>query len=359
MARGNSPDAQTLERCRFQVAATQEKERRHRQKYGYVRPVISATSRGYRLVAVGETLFWSKSWKTVTDFLFHYVKHVLGGEWATNEIRTKPLGERHPILQLYDSARRFQKRHEGTRTNEGLFHADLDGPVAAYRQLAYDLYVLGDHLKLQESLVARLKNRDQFQGARYELTVATHCIRAGFGIVHEDETDASRKHPEFIATHNDTGQVVAVEAKSRHRPGVLGFPGERQEDPKAGVRHLLVKALEKFSGLPYAVFVDLNLPPTEEDDINEVAWLHELTEEIQRLPGGEGESHPYNLLMFTNYPEHYGAEGGGKPGSDRVSVMSRSPRVPVEHPQALKALHDAALQYGRIPNFFEDEPLTK
>lgn len=356
ITRRSGLDAEALARYQHLLAVSLEKERLRREKYGYVRPVISTTFDGNRWVVVGNTVHYSKSWKTVPDFLSHYIKIVLGEEWGTNEIKTKPLEERHPILQWYNSACRFQKRHEGSKNSDGLYHGELDGPAAAYLQLAYDLYVLGDHLKLQESLVARLKHPDQFQGARYELAVATHCIRAGFEIAYEDETDTSEKHMEFIATHKETGQVIAVEAKSRHRPGVLGFLGEQQEQPRAGVRNILLKALRKSVILPYVVFIDLNLPPTEVDDIHDLAWLQELIAEVQRLPGNEEEPHSYNLLMFTNYPEHYGAEGAKKPGSDRVSVVSLKPRAPVEHREALKALHDAALQYGRIPNWFEEQP---
>lgn len=358
MPRAGGLDAEKLALYRSKLSRSLGKERHRREKYGYVRPVISTTFDGLRWVAVGSTVYYSKAWKTVPDFLFYYIKVVLGAEWGTNEIKTKPLEERHPILQLYHSHCLFQERHQGTKNADGLYHGELDGPAAAYLQLAYDLYVLGDHLELQESLVTRLKHPDQFQGARYELAVATHCIRAGFDIAFEDETDTARKHPEFIATHRETGQLVAVEAKSRHRPGVFGFPGEKQEEPRAGVRNILLKALDKFDGLPYAVFVDLNLPPHEVGDITELPWLQELIEEIQRLSGNNDEPHHYNLLMFTNYPEHYGAAGATKPGAGWLSAFSRNPRAPIEHPEALKALYDAAHQYGRVPTWFEDEPLA-
>lgn len=70
----------------------------------------------------------------------------------------------------------------------------------------------------------------------------------------------------------------------------------------------------------------------------------------------DDEPHPYNPLMFTNYPEHYGAEGATRPGAGWLSAFSQNPRAPVEHPEALKALYDAAHQYGRVPTWFEEEP---
>jgi hypothetical protein len=357
MSHSDGLDGEALVRIEKEFAANFEKERRRIDRYGYVRPIIAATFKGYRLVAVGSTLHWSQSWKTVADFLFDYIKTTLGPEWGMAEIQ-KPLAERHPILQWYDSLCRFQKARSSSKNAEGLSGGPKDGPTAAYCQLAYDLYVLADHLKLQNRIVERLKHPQLFQGARYELAVATHCIRAGFDIEYEDEEDKSSKHPEFIATHKETGQVIAVEAKSRHRPGVLGRPGEMQKSPRTGITRILRQARAKAQAVqrPYAVFVDLNLPPSEGAEIRELGWFQELLREIEKQD--EEGQYPCNLLMFTNHPQHYGAEGAPNPGWDRVSVVSLNPKTPVAHPQALKALHDAALQYGRIPNWFEESGLA-
>jgi len=346
-------DAEALARIQMQLAESVEKERRRRQEYGYVRPIIATTFKGYRLVAVGSTLHWSETWKTVPDFLDDYIKTKLGPDWGTSEIQ-KPLAERHPILQWYNSLCRFQKAHSSSKSADGLYSGIRDGPTAAYFQLAYDLYVVADNLKLQERIVARLKHPRLFQGARYELTVATHCIRAGFDIEHEDEEDKSTKHPEFIATHKETGQAIAVEAKSRHRPGVLGYPGEKQDNPKTGVTRLLrlARAKAEATQLPYVVFVDLNLPPSEGADIRELGWFQELLREI--MDHAEEGPDPCNMLMFTNQPQHYGAEMAPNPRTDRVSMVSPNPKIPIEHPEALEALREAARQYGRIPNWFEE-----
>lgn len=332
----------------------EEFERRKRDrapKYGYVRPIISMMVGDTRHVAVGSTDHWSKAWKTVPDFLFDYIKTTLDPAWGTAEMR-KPLADRHPILQWYDSLHRFHERNKESLDSSGLFSGEKDGPTAAYLQLAYDLYVLADHQKLQERIVNRLKHPSLFQGARYELTVATHCIRAGFDVEHEDETDKSTKHTEFTATHIATGQKIAVEAKSRHRPGVLGQPGEiQEEEPRAGVRRILRQALAKTPPYPYAVFVDLNLPPTEVSDVQQVPWVQELQGELKDAPP---EGHRYNLLMFTNYPHHYGAEAAPNPAPSYAFAVSLRPRTPVEHPQTLNALLEAVEQYGRIPNWFEE-----
>jgi hypothetical protein len=88
---------------------------------------------------------------------------------------------------------------------------------------------------------------DQFQGARHELFAEATCLRAGFSIEHEDETDGSTRHAEFTATHKATGQTVSVEAKSKHRLGILGFPGARQAEGEhnLNVGRLLNDAIQK------------------------------------------------------------------------------------------------------------------
>ena len=198
------------------------KERELADKYGKVRPVIHAGWRGKRWIAVGDLLLSSSQWKTFVDFLGDYIKFVLTPEWGMQEL-AKPLQQRHVIMQWYERVCGFQKEHIGTAGEIVQFVPS--GVVAAYFSLAYDLYLLNHHQCLQTSLVRRLKHSDQFQGARYELFAAATALRAGFDLHFEDESDGRSKHPEFIATHIATGQKVAIEAKSRHRDGVLGRLG--------------------------------------------------------------------------------------------------------------------------------------
>jgi hypothetical protein len=74
------------------------------------------------------------------------------------------------------------------------------GPLLAYLTFAYDLYVVEHNATLDARLVERLKMGDQFQGARHELFAEATCLRAGFEIIHEDETDHSSRHAEFVLT---------------------------------------------------------------------------------------------------------------------------------------------------------------
>jgi hypothetical protein len=279
-------------------------------RYGKVRPVIHGDFHGHKMVAVGDELHWSTKWKTFPDFLFDYVKRVLGSDWGNSEIK-KPYEQRHPIMQWYDDHCHFQAKQKKGR--DGLYKAALSGPSAAYTFLAYDLYILRHHSSLQKEVIKRLKHKDQFQGSRYELFVAASIIRAGFTIAFEDERDMTRKHPEFFALH-PIGSRIAVEAKSRHRPGVLGFRGKQEpvSNLKAGVKGLLDNALSKVKDEPLLVFIDLNLPPFP-GEIYEKPWFDEVREVVEHLDTENPHKHPYNMIIFTK-PQ------GSSPGSAGVAV---------------------------------------
>lgn len=77
----------------------------------------------------------------------------------------------------------------------------------AYMTFAYDLYVVANNARLDNRLVERLKQSDQFQGARHELFAEATCLRAGYKIEHENENGRSSRHAELSATHsrNRTG----------------------------------------------------------------------------------------------------------------------------------------------------------
>ncbi len=331
-------------------------QRQQEVAFGHVKPIISFLFKDYRFVAVGNGLLWSRDWRTVADFLIAYIEKCFGAPWYAEEKRI-PVGAAHPAFEWFEGLRAFQKRNNGNQEPGGLFFGERDGPTAAYLLLAYDLFILAHHQALQESLLRRLRRKESFQGARYELAVAALFIRAGFELEHEDETDSTLKHPEFIATHLSTGQRLAVEAKSRVRPGILGQPGDPNETPTAGIVAIVESARQKADAIqdPYVVFVDVNLPPPEPTPIEEVGWLQEIVHEVEGRPDPNAPD-PINLLMYTNHPHHYGAPGSLDPSDSWVLVYSQNARTPIAHPEAIQAIQVAADQQGRIPNWFEQPP---
>jgi len=153
------------------------RELQRQKQQGLGRPIISIEHKGYRFVAVGNRLHYGK-WKTFPDFLHNYIKATVGSDWGNGEI-AKPLAERHPIMQWYDKVRHLQMAHVG---NPGeLFSTPVTGAVSAYNRLAYNLYLIAHNGKdIQTRLLARLRNKGNFQGAYYETQVAAWLTRAGF-----------------------------------------------------------------------------------------------------------------------------------------------------------------------------------
>lgn len=335
-----------------QLIQKKKRERaRWEQKYGKTRPIIHTDFDGHKWVAVGSGLHYSKKWKTFPDFLSDYIKTVLGSEWGNSEIG-KPYEERHQILKWYDGMCRFQQTQK--RDKNGLYVAVPNGPFAAYLFLAYDLYILRHHTALQNEIVERLKKPDQFQGARYELFATASCIRAGYDIEFEDEADRRKKHVEFIATHKFSGQKISVEAKSKHRKGVLGYKGKKisDESMKLRVGSLLSKALEKDHAYPLVVFIDVNLPPLVAKDVFKMPPPNEISRMMDRIKLTKNEKDRFNLLIFTNHPQHYGREDEPAPGKNVITIFFPNPYVVPEHPDSIMELHDASMQYGNIPNEF-------
>lgn len=334
------------------IQAMMEAEQNRIERFGEIRPVIHSDFQGYKFVAVGSDLHYSMNWKTFPDFLQYYIKKVLGPDWGKAEL-AKPLESRHEIMKWYDAMCRFQKKQE--RGPDGLFGVVPNGPMRAYLLLAYDLYILRHHSAVQESVVRRLKHPDQFQGARHELFATATCIRAGYDITFEDETDPSRRHAEFTATHKVTRQEITVEAKSRHRPGVLGHPGTPRtgDELRAGINRLLRDAFDKPASHPYVIFFDLNLPPSPVPMIQE-PWFNEIAESVERVAKEKGDRDPFNLIVFTNQPDHYGEHDSPAPSGNVLSVLSQRPKNVSANTNAIAAIHHAAEQYGTLPNSFEE-----
>jgi hypothetical protein len=306
------------------------------------------------LVAVGHQVLNSPKWQTPVDFLSDYMKFVMTPEWGKAELE-KPLADRHPVMQWYDAMCRVQALAKQNAGPDGVFGVAPSGAMRAYLLLAFDLYALQHHSALQDQLVRRLRHRDQYQGARHELFAAATCIRAGFDIEYEDESDRSRKHTEFTATHRQTGVRICVEAKSRHRSGVLGMTGKREPDDELRTRlgGLINDALKKPHRHPLAIFLDLNLPPNSPSHLS-TEWSTRFVDPVVRDIDRKGEEDPWDLLVFSNQPDHYATSDAPAPAGYAVAMFGKNSRIGPQPPSELVALVDAANKFGTLPNRFEE-----
>ena len=299
------------------------------------------THKGHRVIAVGRRLYFHQEWRTFTDFLLFYVRDVMGCQWWETEETKKG----HPILQWYD--RFIEASKTATHEEGGIVSAVLDGLMAALVLLAYDLYVLRDHEKLQDEVVKRLRHRDQFYGARYELFVAATFIRAGFDFAYEDESDTTVKHVEFIAKHRESGLTIAVEAKGRRR--VEKGPFE-VASIRPGVRELLVNAAEKKPVHPLVVFLELNLPPELTDQ--PPSWLPHVDAVVKGIVQDAGGKRPFAGVLVTNRPHVYGQPDEPDPAKQFAVIRPHSSPIPID---VLDSLVRAITQYGNVPGKFPSE----
>lgn len=334
------------------IKEQQEKDKQRQKLYGNVRPIIHADFKGYKFVAVGSELHWSKKWKTFPDFLLSYIATRLGKEWGSSELN-KPFEERHQIIKWYDSMCKFQQKQKVDK--DDIYKEIPNGAFSAYLLLAYDLYVLKDKRALQDNIIRRLKNQDQFQGARHELFATATCIRAGYEIEFEDETDKKRKHTEFIAIHKHAKQEIAVEAKSKHRPGVLGFRRKRRisKNIKLGITSLINRAIDKKPSIPFVIFVDTNLPPNIASSVYDKPQLskalRQIADRIKKYSDGKDF---FNLIVLTNHPHAYGDDQEDDPVRHATSIFSLNPKIIPKNKQCIIGLNDAACQHGNVPNEF-------
>jgi hypothetical protein len=246
------PTPQSIQQIRLQLAREEAREHQRRLLQGLGQPIISFEDRGYRIVAIGTQLRWSKGWRTFPDFLFDYIKLVLTPEWGNAEL-AKPEAQRHPLLDWYRKVCDFQRAHQTSALN-GIHQAAMTGAVRAYLGLAYDLYLCAHNVELPDLLLKRLRNAKTFEGALYEAYVIANLAKAGFHIELEDESDSTRTHCELTATHKGTGRRFSVEAKAIASTSTRA--GSSAAPPR--IRGKLYDALCKQANHERLVFIEIN-----------------------------------------------------------------------------------------------------
>lgn len=319
------------------------------------RPQISAIFKGRRFVAVGSRIYHDLPPQTTFhEFIVMFLKDILGREWGLAEL-SKPCEDRHPILHWLSALAERQKVPPAA-IHGAVREVEHTGSTLALLTLAYDVYSTYHCAELPEPLIKRLKQPAQFQGAKYEIAVAGLFARAGFTIGWID--DSSRKRSEFLATHKTTGERILVEAKSRHRPGVLTRPGSVDlTTMKADLGRLLKAALEKETdGLAYAIYLDANLPMTETDDPRTRTWVKDVEKMLDAYQEGTPtRPDPFTAITVTNFSWHYVGNTAEPGQSESLMVLPKYPATPLKDPRTLELIFQAANQYGAVPPEFPDE----
>lgn len=258
------------------------------QRFGGSRTPLQLDFNGQRMVVAGSQIFSVPLSWSFQEFLLSYGMNFIGSELvAVEKDRNAP---KHPLAKMLLSSK-LQALQEA---NQPLQFAWANAALHAFIHFSWDLFTVADNAHIQAALIARLKKKDLYQGARYELFVAASLIRGGFTIAFEDESDISTTHCEFAATSRDTQKAFSVEAKSRHRTS--SAPGQ-----KTGAYRLLQKALQKAASHERIVFIDVNQPlgaasfpnqPWHQDVMGMVSLMEEQQDPARRWPQA--------ILFFTN-----------------------------------------------------------
>lgn len=333
------------------------------QQQGLGNPIVATKMNEQQVVAAGNTIHWSRRWKTFADFLGDYIKGILGSDWGNSEI-AKPVHERHPVMQWYEELCHFQRKH---LVQGEIKSAPATGVVKCYLGLAYSLYLIKHNVELQDRLVKRLKDVRQFQGAYYELFVANCLIRAGFKLELEDETDPAVKHCEFSAV-SKTGKKYWVEAKMRSVVGLLGKTkddGTRNTDATSAMVKHLNAAFAKPAADERLIFIDVNteahanpesgpFPEWTNKAAKRLAWYGK-----EQLKAGQSAYVIITNMSFhrTLQTEQAGhaimAHGLGNdfwvPEASRVSDVYRRKQKHID----IHNLIDACRRYPQIPTTFD------
>ncbi|NTH65306.1 SEC-C domain-containing protein [Agrobacterium rhizogenes] len=334
------------------------------QQQGMGKQIESFQIDSTRFVIAGDQIYRSERWQTFIDFLCDYILDKFGRAWAKSE-HDRCTPPEHPLLTWFVELR---KLHSDTPGEEGgVRNLPLTGAAMCFFGLAYNLYLLQHNVELQERYLARLRNIGNFQGAYYELIVASVLIQAGFRLELEDETDGTAKHCEFSAI-SPSGRKFWVEAKSRSVAGILGKSSadgisKSVRDPTTRLTKHLNDALEKPAADERLIFIDLNAPHAQTES-GEPFWLNSA---VQRLDARErtlsdGQT---SYIFVTNLPYHryldaieigrevlafgLGISDFSKPGHKTIVSMYRAKQ---KHLDAHRIM-DELRSYPRLPSTFD------
>ena len=270
---------------------------------------------GQKFRIVGRGVYDQPHSGQLADIIIEHLKtQVLGTPWIEEEGRKSP-DQQHIVMRWLsawnDLRRRGQELAKQRRTQT---YSPLSGEAQELLALADDVArVLQVEKRLPKKLRVRLLNRNEFQGARYELAIAATFIRTNFKIDWIDDTtgpaNTRGKRCDFIATHNITGETIAVETKSRRRRGRLHEVGEATdpEQLSADVYNLYKEAIEQNpDDRSFAIFIDVNLPHQPTRPGMDKTWASEVLE-IQKKYGASNPQNPapFSFVFFTNFAWHF------------------------------------------------------
>lgn len=319
----------------------------------YVNPILFNDKKVW---ALGNKVYArSNPNETFHDFIQFILKETLGNDWITEQLQL-PVNDQHFLIRCFFEFDKWRdellRKHKDVKIN--VYEGTPNGWVKTMLTLAFDIATLKHASNLPDFLIQRLRVPREYQGVRYEIMVAAIVARLGFTIEWLDLKDIAEPHCEFIATHTQSGTKIAIEAKSRHRAGVLHMPGasDKLSNYKGDVQGLLNKAYKKkeYGQMPFIIFIDVNAPFKHSEDFKNIPWIKDVLKKAKETePISKENPSKYNALYFTNFSYHYQSNTEATPGQNLQAL----PQVALHeindrslYPGILNALH----HYGNIPD---------
>ncbi|KRF22527.1 SEC-C domain-containing protein [Paenibacillus sp. Soil787] len=323
--------------------------------------VPSTEYQGQKIRAIWNTLYFRPLLETFHEFLILIAyRMTYGKDFHELQVTIQP-EKRHVTFKwwvafcdwgMINSEHFFETEHGK------IYFGNTTGEVQSLLQHAFDLFCLQTVNRLPDFFIERLKDTHEFQGARYEVTVAAIMARAGFDIEFLDDKNKSETHCEFIATHRESGQQIGVEAKSKRRKGVLHEEGvfDEETDFKGNIMHLFRKArMQKPVGIPFIIFIDMNLPSKDVDLQNievepEKTWENDIDQIYSNYKSKQSPMpDPFNALYFTNFAYYYSGNKSDLNPSVAYIKKSDSPEHGISNIAVLDSILNSIMRYSVIP----------
>lgn len=316
-----------------------------------VHPVIF---QGKGVRAFGSRIYHRPVDETFHVFLLSLLHDILGGEWWKEQNKLESQ-DKHFIALCYEKFEEWVRRNQVSSKRIGktnIWSAIPDGYSKSLLLLAFDIVSLSHMQDLPTALLERLKSKDQYQGARYEIAIAAIFARLNCKVSFTDEK-SRKKRCEFIATDESSGISIAVEAKSRHRQGVLHQAGIVPDLEKLlsirTARRLFNDALEQNpKDTPYVIFVDVNSPLTPSIAVDNKQWVKDakniVGKKLKDLPAKE---HPITIF-FTNFSHHYQTKDEALQG-ESIGIFTSNFQHTLPNQEFVNTLVGAVTHYGFVP----------
>lgn len=316
------------------------------------KPIIQTKLRSARGIFVDSGYYIRNERETFQEFLVHQLKHGLGWQWGAHETE-KPLDQRHVYIRWLNSfstlvRERISKKY---KIGENLYSSDANGDSLMLLSFAYDIFTLRNANELPKNKIRQLREWNKFQSVRYEIAIAAVFVRAGFKLEWFDDRTTTAKHGEFVGTHTTTGEKIAVEVKSRYRPGTYHVEGEKKIDQiKIGAKNKLNEAMTQIpNNISSMIFIDLNIPMEKYDQKFEQGLTSEIKHIFDDYPNLTKDNPSLcNATIFTNWSWHYFGIDEVQPSTTTIKSFPIYVKNKLSN-NVINLLNRAIDEYGKIP----------